>query len=419
MRTNWAGNYSYRATGLHRPGTVAEVQAMVRQARNLRVLGTRHSFNDIADTDGIQLSLEGLDRVVAIDPGRRRVTVDGGIRYGELAPVLDAKGWALANLASLPHISVAGAVATATHGSGSAIGNLATAVAAMEIVTASGDLLTISRDEEPGMLAGAVVGLGALGVVVSLTLDIEPSYHVRQNVYTGLPFGVLASEFEAVFDAGTSVSVFTDWRGETAQAVWIKQRVTEAAPAPAPDLFGAPAADRPMHPLPEGPADHCTGQMGLPGPWHERLPHFRMDFTPSNGAEIQAEYFMPRTEAGRAIAVLCRHGERLAPVLLASEIRTVAADDLWLSPSRGSPYFGIHFTFRRDGDAVRAVLPALEADLAPLGVVPHWGKVTTMAPRTIAARTPRLPEFRDLVRAHDPAGKFRNDFVDRMVFGGA
>jgi xylitol oxidase len=417
MRTNWAGNLSYRASALRHARTVAEVQEIVRAADRLRVLGTRHSFNDIADTDGLQLSLEDLARVVRIDPERRRVTVDGGIRYGDLAPILHAEGWALANLASLPHISVAGAVATATHGSGSATGNLATQVAAVEIVTATGDLVTFSRERDSAAFAGAVVALGALGAVVSLTLDIEPACPIRQDVYTGLPHDVLAGDFESIFAAGTSVSVFTDWRGDTAGTVWVKDRVggPEAALPRRGALFGAPAADRPLHPLPGGPAGNCTEQMGRPGPWHERLPHFRMDFTPSNGAEIQAEFFLPREEAIPAIASMRRHGERLAPVLLVSEIRTVAADDLWLSPSRGSPYFGIHFTFQRDWDAVRAVLPEIEADLGRRGAIPHWGKVTTMAPEAIAVRFPRLPEFRDLVDAHDPEGKFRNGFVDRIL----
>ncbi len=420
MRTNWAGNHVYRASALRHPKTVSDVQEVISATRNIRVLGARHSFNDIADTNGIQLSLADLARVISIDHDRHRVIVDGGIRYGELAPVLHQSGWALANLASLPHITVAGAVVTATHGSGSSIGNLATAVAAMDIVTAIGDVATLSRDADAEIFNGAVVNLGAIGAIVSLTLDIERSYQVSQNVYTGLSLEVLANEFEAIFAAGTSVSVFTDWCGDLAQAVWVKDRLREPRTTafPGAELFGAPMASQPMHPLPGGPAENCTEQMGVAGPWHERLPHFRLDFTPSKGEEIQAEFFMPREEARGAVAVKRQHGERLAPMLLASEVRTVAADSLWLSPSRGQPYFGIHFTFRRNWEALQAVLPQLEADLGRLGAVPHWAKVTTMAPGVIAARMPRLADFRELVKAYDPAGKFRNDLVDRIVFGG-
>lgn len=417
MRTNWAGNHVFAATDLRAAGTVAQVQEIVAGAGRVRVLGAGHSFNDIADSAGIQLSLAGLERVVRVDPGRRRVTVDGGIRYGELAPALQAQGWALANLASLPHVTVAGAVMTATHGSGSDIGNLATAVAAIDLVTAGGDIVTLSRDRDGDLFAGAVVSLGALGAVVALTLDVEPAYLVRQDVFTGLPFAVLEAEFDAVFGAATSVSVFTDWRGEAAQAAWVKDRVAGAGlPAGGrAGFFGAVPARRKMHPLPEGNGEDCTDQMGVPGPWHERLPHFRMGFAPSHGAEIQAEFLIPRENGARAVAAMRRHGERLAPVLMVSELRTVAGDDLWMSPGSRGPHVGVHFTFRRDGEGVRAVLPAIEADLAALGAVPHWGKVTTMSPGTIRSRLPRLAEFRDLVGSFDPAGKFRNAYVERIV----
>ena len=417
VRTNWAGNYTFTASELRLATSVADAQSIVASAGKVRVLGSGHSFNDIADCEGIQLSLEGLERVVRLDPDRRRVTVDGGIRYGDLAPVLHANGWALANLASLPHISVAGAVMTATHGSGSGIGNLATQVASLDLLTASGDIVTLSRETDADVFSGAVVSLGALGVVVGLTLDVEPDYFVRQDVYTDLPFAVLEADFDAIFDAGTSVSVFTDWRGDTAQSVWVKDRVADVqtTTAPRPDVFGAVPAIKKMHPLPDGNAEDCTDQMGVPGPWHERLPHFRMGFAPSHGAEIQAEFFVPRENASRAVAAMRRHGERLASLLLVSELRTVAADDLWLSPGNRGPYVGVHFTFRRDTAGVRSVLPAIEADLGVLGAVPHWGKVSTMSPSTIRSRIPRLAEFRDLVLSFDPKGKFHNAYLHRHV----
>ena len=418
MRTNWAGNYTFQAEELRPAGSVAEAQEIVAAARKVRVLGTGHSFNAVADTEGVQLSLAGLDRVVSLDRERRRVTVEGGIRYGVLAPILHDRGWALANLASLPHISVAGAVATATHGSGSRIGNLATAVASLDILTARGDIVTVSREADGDMFNGAVVSLGALGAVVGLTLDVEPSYLVRQDVYTDLPFAVLEADFDGVMDAGTSVSVFTNWRGDSAHAVWIKDKVADArAVSASPETFlDATRAARKMHPLPEGNPEDCTDQMGQPGVWHERLPHFRMGFAPSHGAEIQAEYFIPRENGAKVVAAMRRHGERLAPVLMTSEVRTVAGDRLWLSPGVMGPYVAVHFTFRRDAAGVQAILPAIEADLEVLGAIPHWGKVTAMDPATIRSRFPRLGDFRDLVRSFDPDGKFRNAFLDRYLF---
>jgi alditol oxidase len=415
LRTNWAGNVTFTAPELRSAASVDEVQAIVAGAGRVRVLGSGHSFNAIADSDAVQVQLQGMNRVLSIDTVNRRVTVEGGIRYGALAVALHAEGWALANLASLPHISVAGAVATATHGSGSGLGNLATAVTGLEIVTAGGEVVTLSREADGERFRGAVVSLGALGVVTGLTLKIEPTYEVRQTVYTDLPFTVIEGDFDAVFDAATSVSVFTDWRGAAAHLVWVKERVaTEAAPRA--DFLGARPATRKMHPLLGVDGADCTDQLGVPGPWHERLPHFRMGFTPSNGAEIQAEYFVPRAAAAEAVAIMRRHGERLAAVLLTSEIRTVAGDDLWLSPGIRGPYVGLHFTFRRDPAGVMAVLPAIEADLGPLGAVPHWGKVSAMDPGTIRARMPQMAAFRDLARSLDPTGKFQNTHL-RRLFG--
>ncbi|GGL70375.1 FAD-binding protein [Wenxinia marina] len=413
-RTNWAGNYTYRAPAFREAGSVAEVQEAVATARQVRVLGSRHSFNDIADSDGVLLSLERMDAVLSLDEGARTVTVEGGIRYGALAAHLHGKGWALPNLASLPHISVAGAVATATHGSGSAVGNLATAVRALDVVTPWGDIRTFERGRDADF-AGAVVALGALGPVVRLTLDIVPDFAIAQRVFTGLPFAALIDGFDAVMDAARSVSVFTDWRGDAAGSVWLKADADAADPGA--EFHGATAAAGPTHPVPGQDGAVCTVQMGEAGPWHERLPHFRMGFTPSHGAEIQTEYFVPREEGPRLIEVMRTHGERLAPILMTSEIRTVAGDDLWLSPGHRGPYVGAHFTFRRDAEAVLAALPAIEADLAPLGVMPHWGKVFTMAPHTVRERYRRIGEFRALAEDTDPEGRFRNAFVRRMVFG--
>ena len=411
MRTNWAGNHTYQAPDLACPDSIEAVQSLVAGAAHVRALGSRHSFNAIADTPGTQVSMERLNRVLSIDPASHSVTAEGGILYGELATELDAQGFALANLASLPHISVAGAIATATHGSGSNTGNLATAVAAMDVITPSGDIRNLSRAADS--FAGVPVHLGALGIIARLTLDIEPAYTIRQTVYRDLPFNTLTENFDAIFDAAKSISVFTDWRGDAASSVWVKARAGD--PDPGGDFFGAPAAATPIHPLPGGDASACTEQMGTPGAWVTRLPHFRMEFTPSVGAEIQAEYFLPREEAAKAIAVMRSHADRLAPVLMLCELRTIAADDLWLSPCYRRDTMAIHFTFHRDWPAIRKVLPAVEADLTPLGAIPHWGKVTTMDPALIRSRFPRLPEFQKMARDLDPGGKFANDFTRSVL----
>ena len=408
---NWAGNIAYSAARIHAPRTLAELQEIVRRTVRIRALGSRHSFNRLADTDAELVSMHRLDRVLAIDTAARTVTVEGGIGYGALAPALEAAGFALHNLASLPHISVAGAAATATHGSGIGNGNLATAVTALTLVTASGDLLALRRGD--AQFDGAVVNLGALGIVAELTLALEPSFAVRQWVQTDLPFAALADNFDAVMGAAYSVSAFTAWRGDTIGQLWLKARAD--APQPTAALFGARLATRALHPIPELDPAPATEQLGVPGPWNLRLPHFRMEFTPSAGAELQSEYFVARADAPAALRALKAIADRIAPLLLISEIRTIAADTLWLSPASGEDCVAFHFTLKPDWPAVQKLLPEVEWALRPFNARPHWGKLFTMTPADVQAGYRRLSDFRALRRQLDPAGKFGNDFVDRFT----
>jgi xylitol oxidase len=415
---NWAGNHEFSATRLHEPESIEQVQDIVRQASSLRVLGSRHSFNDIADTPGELLSLGRLPRTVEIDPAVPSVTVDGGIRYGELCELLETAGFALHNLASLAHISVAGACATGTHGSGDRNGNLATAVSALVVVTADGEIARIARDANSTELDGAVVSLGGLGVVVRLTLDIEPTYQLRQDVYENLPLADLERHFDELTSSADSVSFFTDWRGPTIDQVWLKRRLPGgSAFEPPPRLFGATRATAAVHPIRAISPDACTAQMGLPGPWHERLPHFRLDHTPSSGDELQSEFLVPRERAIEALEAIHTVRDRIAPLIQVSEIRTIAADGLWMSPSFGRASVALHFTWRPDWAAVRVTLPVVEKVLEPFDARPHWGKLFTMAAEEVRSRYPKLPNFVELVRHHDPNGTFRNGFLDRYVFG--
>jgi alditol oxidase len=403
----------FRAASVRRPRTVAELQADVAQGTRVRALGTGHSFSRIADTDGVLVLTAGLPPVTDVDSAAAAVTVGAGVTHGDLARRLHAAGWALPNLASLPHISVAGACATGTHGSGDRNGNLATAVRALEIVTADGGLTTLRRDTDGDRFRGAAVGLGALGVVTTLTLDLVPDFEVRQYVYEDLPAGQLTSHFEEIFAAAYSVSVFTTWRGGHHNQVWLKHRAGDpgAPPAGRPWL-GARPAGGPRHPVPGMPAAPATQQGGVPGPWHERLPHFRLAFVPSNGAELQSEYLLPRDAAAAAFAAMAGLGDLMAPVLQISEVRTVAADEGWMSPSYHRDTVAIHFTWILDPGAVSPVVAAIEQELTPLGARPHWGKVFGMPPQAVRELYPRWNDFRALARSLDPAGKFRNDFTD-------
>jgi xylitol oxidase len=412
---NWAGNYAYRARRLHRPTTIEQVQEIVAGAPAVRVLGSRHSFNDIADSAEL-VTLEEMPVEVAFDGAANTVSCNAALKYGELVETLNAEGVALHNLASLPHISVAGAVATATHGSGDANGNLATAVAGLELVTSEGEVLEAARGEPD--FDGLVVGLGALGAVTRITLDVEPAYEVRQRVFEGLSWEALFENFDEITSRGYSVSVFTRW-GEAAGQVWVKSRVTDEPERVESDLFGAVPATVDRHPILEFDAAPCTPQLGRPGLWSDRLPHFRMGFTPSSGDELQAEYLLPRRYAVEAIEAVCALADGIRPILQVSEIRTVAADRLWMSTSYGEEAVGIHFTWKPEPEAVGEMLVRVEAALAPFGARPHWGKLFGADAAEIAPLYERLPDFVRLVERLDPRGAFRNPWLRARVLGEA
>lgn len=414
---NWAGNLEYSTNKLQEVASTEDVQDFVKKHDKFKVLGSRHCFNRIADSSENFVSLKQMDQVVALDQKARTVTVGAGIKYGQLAPYLDSKGYALHNLASLPHISIAGACATATHGSGVKNGNLATAVAAMEMVTADGEVLALSREKDGEKFSAAVVNLGALGVVTKVTLDIQPTFMMRQDVYLNLPLSQLKGNFDKIVSSGYSVSLFTDWQTKSCNEVWIKSRVGEGENFTLDsEFFGAKQATKNLHPIADLSAINCTEQMGVPGPWYERLPHFRMGFTPSSGKELQSEYFVPANNAVEAIFAIERLREQIGPHLMISEIRTIDGDNLWMSPCYKQPCVTIHFTWKPDWPSVLKLLPVIEKELAPFNARPHWGKLFTVAPSRLKSLYEKLPDFQKLIKEYDPKGKFRNEFLDRNLY---
>jgi alditol oxidase len=414
---NWAGNVEYGTDRVYSATSIEQAQEFVRKRAKMKVLGTRHCFNHIADSTDEFLSLRAMDKVIGLDAKERKVTIPANMSYGQLAPYLHEHGLALHNLASLPHISVAGACATATHGSGEKNGNLSTSVSALEMIAASGDIVTLSRKQDGEGFSGAVVGLGALGVVTKITLDLQPTFMMKQYVYENLPLSQMQEHFDAIEASGYSVSLFTDWQKKRVNEVWIKTRVDPSQELkPTPEFFGATLATRNLHPIAALSAENCTEQMGVPGPWYERLPHFRMGFTPSAGNELQAEYFVPRKHAIEAILAIERIRDQVSPHLLITEIRTIAADDFWMSPCYKQNSVTIHFTLKPDWPAVSKLLPVIEQELSPFEVRPHWGKLFTLAPERLRARYEKLPEFVELSKKYDPRGKFRNDFLNTNIF---
>jgi alditol oxidase len=416
--TNWSGNYGYGARALHRPQRIEELQELVSGARALRALGSRHSFTSIADSAEL-VALDALPGEILVDAEAGVVTVPGSITYAALAEALNRAGLALHNMASLPHISVAGAIATGTHGSGDRKGNLATAVRALEMVGADGQRRTVAAGDPD--FEGVVVGLGALGIVTSVTLAVQPYYEVRQRVFQGVSWDTLFARFDEVYGAGESVSVF-HLCGEQTEQVWVKRLADGPGDDGAEDLeelLGVPAADVDLHPVLGGDPVNCTEQRGVPGPWSERLPHFRSGFLPSSGEELQSEFFVARADAADAVAAVRGLAKEIVPLLLISELRTIAGDSLWLSPHEGRDTFALHFTWQRRPAEVERVVAGIEAALAPLGARPHWGKVFTARADAIRPVYRRMADFLALRERLDPEGTFVNGWLREKVLSAA
>ncbi|WP_194776942.1 D-arabinono-1,4-lactone oxidase [Pararhodonellum marinum] len=415
--SNWAGNLVYGTDKVSYPEQLAEIQKIIRKQPKLKALGTRHCFNTIADSQHFLLAMQNRDKVLNLDKQAKTVRVEGGIKYGTLAPYLEERGFALANLASLPHISVVGGCITATHGSGMENGNLATAVSELEMVTADGELVRLSRSKDEAFY-GAVVSLGALGVVTEITLDLKPSFQVKQFVFEHLPFEQLYPNFDAIMGAAYSVSLFTDLQSDQVNEVWIKTLAKGGKDfAGMSAFFGGKAATRNLHPIADLSAENCSEQMGVPGPWFDRLPHFRMGFTPSSGKELQSEYFVPHHHAVEAIRAVKKLSAKIGPHLFISEIRSIKGDELWMSPCYRQDSIAIHFTWKQEVEAVQGLLPMIEKELEPFGVRPHWGKLFTISPEKLKASYPKWEDFKNLVATYDPSGKFRNDFLEKYLFG--
>ena len=414
---NWAGNLKYSTGNVHYPKTIEEAQEVVKKCKKLTALGSRHSFNKIADNTENQVSLGHLNQVASLDQASGTVTIGSGMKYGELAPYLHEKGFALHNLASLPHISIAGAVATATHGSGIKNGNLSTAVSGIEFINAAGELVSLSKKNDGDKFNGAVVALGALGVVTKLTIDLQPAFSMKQVVYRNLAMSELEKNFNEIMEGGYSVSLFTDWRNKNINEVWIKSRAESGNEVAAPELFGAKLAQQNMHPIETESAENCTDQMGVPGPWYERMPHFKMGFKPSAGKELQSEYFVPIEHAYEAMMVFEKLTEKITPHLFISEIRSIAADDFWMSPCYKKTCVALHTTWKQEADAVMKLLPVLEEQLAPFEARPHWAKLFTISPSVLRSRYQKLDDFRQLAQQYDPNGKFQNEFLTTNIAG--
>jgi len=415
---NWAGNIEYSTDNVYYPKSIDEVKTIVKKCKKLRALGSKHSFNRVADSNDNQISLEHLNKVVSLDETNHTVTVESGIKYGELAPYLHQHGYALQNLASLPHITVAGAVTTATHGSGVTVGNLATAVSGIEFIDAEGEEIQLTRKDNREEFNGAVVGIGGVGIVTKLTLDLLPTFEMTQVVYMNLPMQALEKNMLTVLSSGYSVSLFTNWANRNISEVWLKNRAENGVKATIlPEFYGAKAATENVHPVITQSAETVTDQMGIQGPWYERMPHFKMGFKPSTGKELQSEYFVGIEHAYEAMMAIEKLHEKITPHLFITEIRTVKADDLWMSPCYKKDSVAFHFTWKQEIQAVNAIIPLIEQTLAKFSPRPHWAKIFTMSATVLQSRIEKLEDFKALLLKYDPKGKFRNEFMNKNLYG--
>lgn len=415
IQRNWSGNIEFPAARFHQPGSVAELQRIVAAAEQVRMVGAAHSFNDIVSTRGDLISLGKMRRVVGLDRTARTVTFEAGISHRELAVELEASGFALANLPSLPHFNVVGASSTGTHGSGDGNQCLAAAIVSMDLVTAAGDLVTVAGSELDAM----AVGLGAFGAITAMTVAIEPSYVMAQEIYLDVPRRDAFAGIDEMMSSAYSVSWFTDWQTDHIQQVWRKHRldgVDPEAPKTPDRYFGGRSSNRQLAPSGPQAADSCTTQLMVPGPWHTRLPHVRADA--ELGSQLQTEFFVARRHGPAALEAIAGIGPKLSHLLrdgIMSEIRSVASDDLWLSPF-AEDSLALHFSWWNDPAAVDEALSLVEAALEPFEPRPHWGKLHTLSARTIRSRYPRFGDFVALADRYDPEGRFRNDYL-RELFG--
>ena len=409
---NWSGNIEYRPAEIARPSSISELQKVVADSSNVRAYGSGHSFNTLADTDGTLIAFSEFDKNIEIDSSKMLVRVPAGVRYGEVAPKLHANGFALRNMGSLPHITVVGATSTGTHGSGVGNKNLSGSIAEIELITATGDAITLDQSELPA----ARVALGSIGIIHHLTLDIVPTYDVAQTVYFDLPFVQLISNLDAILSAGYSVSVLSMWGDEFVDQVWVKSKIGTNPVLTQNEWFGAKLATRKSNPIREADSAAATEQFGLPGPWFERLPHFKLDFTPSFGEELQTEYFIDRKDAPAALHAIYKIREELSELIMVCEMRTVAQDENWLSEAYGRETFVFHFTWRPNIPAVEKLLLKIEASLEPFKARPHWGKVFTNNAFDFSSLYPKFNSFLTYRGTYDPSRKFVNKLLETWGF---
>jgi len=413
--TNWAGNVKYEGELFH-PSSLGEIQNLIRGASGVKVVGGRHSFSAVANTrpEGTLLSLDSFKTISNVDRARLTVDVGAGVKYSDLCPVIARQGFTVENTASVLPINVVGASATGTHGSGTQ--SLAAQITGLQFVNGKGELVRLSQ-KDGNDFSLTVVGLGGFGVVTGVTMKVVPNFEMRQRVWEEMPFDQFLKHFDKIMKAGYSVSAFTTWRGDTVSEVWVKRRATDGDSAPGSEWYGAKPAPRDRHPIVTMDPTPCTPQMGVVRQAWEILPHFRPDKPPSSrGHERHSEYSVPEKDAVAAMRALHAVGDKIGRALQISEIRTVKEDNLALSVAYRRPSVLLHFTWTENDADVTKAIPVVEEALRPFQPRPHWGKMSHLRGAELRENFPKLDDFRKFCEKHDPAGRFRNSFLDKSVF---
>ena len=408
---NWAKNITFSSQNYIEIENLTQLQKVIESSNKLKVVGTSHSFSEIADTTGTLISLKNLDSEIEIDEKSQTVKVSAGTSYANLAKYLEKNGWALSNLASLGEISIAGAVMTGTHGSGSNNKVLSDSVVAIEMILSSGDKFVIDR-KNFAQFSGFVVSFGALAVFTKLTLKIVRSFSVKQVVYENVPIQSVLENFNEIFDRPYSASYFSNWSPKNTGQIWMKFLDDDKYPELQSKAYGGNLALSNQHPVKVNDPGNCTEQMGVAGKWLFRLPHFRLNSSPASGDEVQTEYLVDRDHVQGYINELTKIGEDIAARVYATEIRTISSDDLWLSGAYGRETVGFHFTWKKSPE-VKDFLPEIENILGKNNGRPHWGKLFSTPRAQLIDRYPMYEEFRQLIQKYDSGNKFRNKFIEQ------
>jgi xylitol oxidase len=408
---NWAGNLTFSAKEFIEIDNISKLQQVVSNSQGVKVLATGHSFNAIGDTKYTLISLKNLSNGIEIDSQNAQALIPAGMSYADAARYLESNGWAFSNMASLGEVTIAGAISTGTHGSGSNNGVLSTSVVGLEIVLGSGELITIdeSNSEE---FAGFVISLGSLGVFTKIKMKIVPSFSVKQFVYENIGIQAVAENFDTVFNSAYSVSYFSNWAKNSTGQIWMKFLDDSSSDNLSDNWLGANQAKAKQHPVKINNPDPCTDQLGISGKWLYRLPHFKLDSSPASGDEVQTEYLVDRKYVNEYIQDLRTIGDEIAPRVYATEIRTIKSDELWLSGAYQRETVGFHFTWKKS-DTLVDFLPRIEEILGKHDGRPHWAKLFSVKSDELSARYPKYSNFEALLKKYDPKKKFRNKFIDQ------